>query len=222
MPIQWKATASVIFKPVWVAIVGLATLQLATTIKPAHAFNVTYNFAVQIDSDAYETQGLSKGTVEKGHLTYDNAALAVIGNDEYASPLNGNLTLEFNFLNSIYTEKNDLNYGNLSYAPDYPAFRFTDGKLVGLDFFVIPSQFQPPQKALSFRIFNDAFYVGGTDNFNSGDKVGTVTYSDTAVPEPPPAGSGVAAVPEPSEVGGAIVASSLLGVWALKKVKQKN
>jgi hypothetical protein len=210
------------FKPVWAAIAGVTTLGFVAMSKPVHAFNVTYSFTVQVNSDAYETQGLSQGTVEQGSLTYDDAVLTGVG-DEYVSPLNGKLALKFSFLNSNYTEKNDLNYGNQTFVTDYPAFLFTNRKLVGLDFFVVPSKFQPPQNELSFRIFNDAFFVGGTDNFNSGDKVGTVTYSDQAIlpePLPPSAGGGVAAVPEPSEVGGAIVAS-LLGVWAIKKAKRR-
>lgn len=216
-----KATAKVLFKPVWAAIVGCATLSFVTMIETAHAFNVTYNFTVQINSDAYETQGLSKGAIEQGSFTYDNDNLTGTGS-EYVSPLKGNLNVSFKFLNNIYTEKDDLNYGSQVYSPDYPAVLFTDSKLVGLDFLVVPSQFQPPQTAIGFRIYNDTFYFGAADNSpeGSGSPVGTVTYSDATVsPEPPPPSAGVAAVPEPSDFGGAIVAFSLLGVWAMKKVK---
>ena len=222
LPPMRKLNAGDVLKPVWATIVGLTTLSLVAISKPVNAFNVTYNFTVEVNSDAYETQGLMQGTTEQGSLTYDDTGLTGSGS-EYASPLKGNLTLDFNFLNNKYTEKDDLNYGNRSYAYDYPAAFFTNGKLVGLDFLVVPSQFQPPQDALGFRVYNNAFYVGATDNFNSGTQVGTVTYGDTAdLPEPPPPGAGVVAgVPEPSEVGGAIVAS-FLGAWAMKKVKQKH
>ncbi len=221
LPATQRTALNVIFKPIWAAIAGFTTLSFMAVSQPAQAFNVTYSFTVQINSDDYKTQGLSQGTVEQGYLTYDDAVLTGIGN-EYVAPLNGNLTLKFNFLNNNYTEKDDLNYGNQSFITDYPAFLFTDGELVGLDFFVVPSKFQPPQNALSFRVFNDSFFVGGTDNFNSGDKVGTVTYSNMPVlPEPSPPSTGIAAVPEPSEVGGTIVAS-LLGLWAMRKVKQKR
>lgn len=220
-----KNAAKELFKPAWAAIVGIATLSLSTTIQPVHAFSVTYDFRVQINSDAYETQGLSKGTIEQGSFTYDNDNLTGSGS-EYLSPLQGNLKLTFKFLNNIYTEKDDLNYGSSLYSPDYPALLLNNGELVGLDFLVVPSQFQPPQNAIGFRIYNDTFYFGATDNSpeESGSPVGTVTYGDIAVlPKPPLPGAGVAAVPEPSELGGAIVALSFLGIWVMKKVKgQQN
>jgi hypothetical protein len=225
-----KAIAKVLFKSTGAAIVGFTTLSFATTIQPAHAFSVTYNFAVKINSNAYETQGLSKGSIEQGSFTYDTAGLKPYPTgdntgstgirSEYVSASQGNLTLLFNFLNNIYTEKNDLNYSGQRYFTDYPVALFANGQLVGLDFLVVPSQFQPPQKALGFRIFNNDFYVGATDNNNSGNLVGAVTYSDTTIlPDAPLPGAGVAAVPEPSELGGAIAAFGCLGVWALKKVK---
>ena len=211
---------------------GLTTLSLATTTQPAQAVNVTYNFTVQITSSAYEAQGLLNGTIEQGRFTYDSNGLKTYNGDslpetrdEYVSASQGNLSLTFNFLNNLYTEKNDLNYGSQLYTPDYPAVLFTDGKLLGLDFLVVPSRFQPPQSAIGFRIFKDAFYFGSIDNSpeGSGMPIGTVTYGDAAsFPEPPPssAGGDVAAVPEPSEVGGAIV-GSLLGLWAIKKAKSR-
>ena len=227
-----KTAAKTIFKPVWVAITGLATLSFATISQPVQAFNISYDFTVQIDSDAYETQGLRKGATEQGSFTYDAAGLKpyfVDGNagasatrNEFASPSQGNLTLTFNFLNHLYTEKDDLNYGSRVYVPDNPAALFSDGQLAGLDFLVVPSQLHPPKSAIGFRIYKNAFYFGTTDNSaeGSGVPVGTVKY---AFPAPPPPGAGVAAVPEPSEVGGAIVAFSVLGVWAMRKAKvQRN
>lgn len=208
-------------KSYWAVVLGITTLGL-NMAKPADAFSVTYNFTVQISSDAYEAQGLLNGITEQGSFTYDDTYLTGIGS-EYASGLQGNLTLQFNFLNHIYAEKDDLNYGNNSYLYDYPTAFFSNGTLLGLDFLVVPSQLQPPQNALGFRIFNDTFYAGATDNFNSGSPVGTVIYGLPISPPDPPAPSGsVAAVPEPSAIGGAIVAFSCLGIGATKKLKGKR
>jgi len=219
MPTMQKLTAGKTFKPLCAAIVSLVTLSVITAAKPAHAFGVTYNFTVQITSDAYEAQGLLNGMTEQGSLTYDDANLTGIGS-EYVSGAQGNLILQFNFLNKVYTERNDLNYGNNSYLYDYPAAFFTNGTLLGLDFLVVPSQLQPPQDAPGFRIFNNGFYAGATDNFNSGTLVGMVAYGIPAIgSEPTDPDDRTAAVPEPSEVGGAIVALSVWGVWARRKVK---
>lgn len=205
-----KLMAQAIFKPLRIraAIASILTLSVVSVIKPAHAFSITSDFTVQITSDAYENQGLMNGTLEYGSFTYDNANLTGIGS-ESVSGSKGSLSLQFNFFNKLYTEQNDLNYGVKSYLYDYPIAFFADGMLLGLDFLVVPPQFQPPQNDLGFRIFKDTFYVGATDNFNSGTLAGTVTYGDSA------------AVPEPSEVGGAIVALGL-GIWAMRKVKGKR
>lgn len=223
--------AQLTLKPLWAAIASIVALSVVTAIKPANAFNVTSDFTVQMTSDAYENQGLKQGATAYGSFTYDNTNLIGIGS-EYVSGSRGNLTLQFNFLNKAYTEQDDLNYLAQSYLYDYPAAFFADGKLLGLDFLVVPSTFQPPQSDLGFRIFKDVFYVGSTANFNSGTLAGTVSYGNgAAVPEPsapdggtlpkpePSAPVNTAAVPEPSEVGGALVAFSCLGIWAMRKVK---
>ncbi|MBW4474216.1 MAG: hypothetical protein KME45_28145 [Stenomitos rutilans HA7619-LM2] len=232
MPILRKPTPNKTATLRWAAIAGLITVGLLTGDKPAYAFGVTYNFTVQITSNAYEVQGLLSGMTEQGSFTYDTdvltpySSIGVIetSSEQYASASRGDLTLTFNFLNNIYTEKNDLNYGDKVYEPDYPAALFTNGKLTGLDFLVVPSLFQPPQNALGFRIYKDAFYAGaiGSSASENGLQVGTVSYINAAdIPAPPPPSTGVAAVPEPSEIGGAIVAASVLGFW-IKKAKGKR
>ncbi len=193
-------------KGIFAAIASITTLSLATLARPAQAFDITYNFTIQINSDAYDAQGVKKGDIESGNFTYDDTKLTGIGS-EYVSKSQGNLSIQFDFLNRYYTEKNDLNYGNTTYLYDYPVAFFKDGTLIGLDFLVVPSQFNPPQPDVGFRIFKDAFYVGATDNFHSGTLVGAVTYGDTA------------AVPEPSEIGGAVVALGLISFWMIKKSK---
>ncbi|MBW4695215.1 MAG: hypothetical protein KME27_25990 [Lyngbya sp. HA4199-MV5] len=223
MPTLQPPTSEKTAKLCCTAIASLISLGLVAVTKPADAFSVTYNFTVQVTSDAYESQGLLSGTTQEGSFTYNSDGLTpykgddlVETKDEYVSPSKGNLTLTFNFLNNRYLEKDDLNYGSEFYVPDYPAALFTDGKLLGLDYLVVPSQFQPPQSALGFRIYKDAFYVGSIDSSSNGSGllVGTVAYINTAtLPAPPPPSNGVAAVPEPSEIGGAIVAISVLGFW---------
>jgi hypothetical protein len=184
----------------------MVTLGSILANKPVQAFSVTYNFTVQITSTAYESQGLMNGATEYGSLTYDNANLTGIGS-EYVSATPGSLTLEFNFLSKLYTEQDDLNYGSDVYFYNYPVAFFSNGRLLGLDFLVVPSQAQASQDELGFRIFRELFYVGATDNFNSGTLAGTVTYGNSA------------AVPEPSEIGGTILAFSCLGLWFLRRVK---
>jgi hypothetical protein len=198
--------AQTLLKMLWTTIAGIVTLGSVVAIKPAQAFSVTYNFTVQITSAAYERQGLMNGATEYGSLTYDNANLTGIGN-EYVSAAAGSLTLEFNFLNKLYTEQDDLNYGSDAYFYQYPVAFFSNGTLLGLDFLTVPSQAQLSQNELGFRIFRDLFYVGATDNFNSGTLAGIVTYSNSA------------AVPEPSEVGGTIVALSALGFGIMRKAR---
>lgn len=231
MSILQKPTPETTAKLCRTAIASLISVGFVTAIKPVHAFSVTYNFTVQITSNAYEAQGVLNGTTQTGSFTYNSDGLTpydadrlVETRDEYASPSKGNLTLTFNFLNNRYVEKDDLNYGSQFYVPDYPAALFSDGKLQGLDLLVVPSQFQPPQNALGFRIYKDTFYVGatGSSSSESGLLVGTVAYNNTATSPPsPPPGTGVAAVPEPSEIGGAIVALGVFGFW-LKKVKGRR
>ena len=201
--------AHTLLKPLWATIASIVTLGSVVVIKPAQAFSVTYNFTVQITSAAYESQGLINGATEYGSLTYDNANLTGIGN-EYVSAAPGSLTLEFNFLSKLYTEQNDLNYGSDVYLYPYPVAFFSNGTLQGLDFLTVPSQSLSSQDELGFRIFRDLFYVGATDNFNSGTLAGTVTYTNSA------------AVPEPSKVGGTIVALSALGFGIMKKVRDQK
>ena len=201
--------AQTLLKPLWATIASIVTLGSVIAIKPAQAFSVTYNFTVQITSAAYESQGLMNGTTEYGSLTYDNTNLTGIGS-EYVSAAPGSLTLEFNFLSKLHTEKNDLNYGSDAYLYDYPVVFFSNGRLLGLDFLVVPSQAQTSQDELGFRIFRELFYVGATDNYNSGTLAGTVTYGNSA------------AVPEPSEVGGTIIALSALGFGIVKKVRDQK
>lgn len=230
MPAVKKLMAPTILKPLWAAIASIATFNVVIAVQPAHAFSVTYNFTVQITNDAYEAQGLLNGMTEQGSFTYDTDGLTSYDpdgltetRDQYVSASKGNLTLIFRFLNNIYTEKSDLNYGSKRYDPDYPAALFTDGKLVGLDFLVAPSQFQPPQNDLGFRIYKDAFYVGAVDNSNSVTLSGAVTYDLVgATPAPPKPSPAAAAVPEPSEVGGTIAALSLLGIGAIRVRGQKR
>ena len=198
--------AQTLFKPLWATIAGMVTLGSILANKPVQAFSVTYNFTVQITSTAYKSQGLMNGATEYGSLTYDNANLTGIGS-EYVSATPGSLTLEFNFLSKLYTEQDDLNYGSDVYFYNYPVAFFSNGRLLGLDFLVVPSQAQASQDELGFRIFRELFYVGATDNFNSGTLAGTVTYGNSA------------AVPEPSEIGGTILAFSCLGLWFLRRVK---
>ncbi|MBD2078076.1 hypothetical protein H6F86_30145 [Phormidium sp. FACHB-592] len=198
--------AQTLLKPLWATIAGIFTLGSVTVLKPAQAFSVTYNFTVQITSAAYESHGLMNGATEYGSLTYDNANLTGIGS-EYVSAAPGSLTLEFNFLSKLHTQKNDLNYGSDAYLYDYPVAFFSNGRLLGLDFLVVPSPSQASQDELGFRIFRELFYVGATDNFNSGTLAGTVTYGNSA------------AVPEPSEIGGTILAFSCFSLWFLRRVK---
>lgn len=201
--------AQTLFKPLWATIAGLVTLSSVTVLKPAQAFSITYNFTVQITSAAYESHGLMNGATEYGSLTYDDANLTGIGS-EYVSAAPGSLTLEFNFLSKLHTQKNDLNYGSDVYLYNYPVAFFSNGRLLGIDFLVVPLPSQPLQDELGFRIFRELFYIGATDNFNSGTLAGAVTYHNSA------------AVPEPSEVGGTIVALSALGFGIIKKVKEQK
>lgn len=231
MSILQKRTIEKTAKLRWAAIASLISVGLITAVKPAYAFSVTYNFTVQITSNAYESQGLLSGTTQEGSFTYDSDGLTPYRGDdlvetrnEYVSPSKGDLILTFNFLNNRYVAQDDLNYGSQSFLPDYPAALFTDGTLQGLDFLVVPSQFQPPQNALGFRIYKDTFYVGatGSSSGESGLLVGTVAYINTAtLPPPPPPSTGVEAVPEPSEIGGAIVAFSVLG-FLIRKAKMRG
>ncbi|XGV95571.1 MAG: hypothetical protein ACAF41_22865 [Leptolyngbya sp. BL-A-14] len=200
----------------------MMTFGFLTAVKPVLAFSITYNFTVQITSNTYEAQGLLNGTVEQGSFTYDDSQLTGIGS-EYASKRQGNLALTFDFLNQTYIEKDDLNYGSNAYLFDYPVAFFENGTLQGLDFLVVPSKLQPPKDALGFRIFGNAFYAGATDNFNSGSLVGTVAYSvPTGGSNPSDPNRSVAGVPEPSEVGGAIVAAGCLAFFASKRWQSKR
>jgi hypothetical protein len=99
-----------------------------TTIEayPRQAATLTYDFIVNIAS------GFLSGKQFEGFFSYDNSTLTGIGSEEVG--VNEGLSINFEFLDVIYTEANDFNF------PLYPRVLFEDGRLAGLDFEAFNSQ----------------------------------------------------------------------------------
>lgn len=218
------------FKSAIATTVGLVGLSLPLMTQPAHAFFVTYDFDVNVRSGIYAGN-------YTGSFQFNQSALSA--GPECNDPLNSNtlkcaqaaldkgaLTVQFNFLDAnlrpkTYTERDDIEY-----SAGFPAVYFNlADEFRGLGFFVAKNASNP-----GFFILNEKFYVGTTTYDSVGDstllKAATVKYRLAEVPPPPDPAEGprpncnTAAVPEPSEVLGSVVAlGSLSAAFYLRRRK---
>lgn len=218
------------FKSAIATTVGLVGLSLPLMAQPAHAFFVTYDFDVNVRSGIYAGN-------YTGSFQFNQSALSA--GPECNDPLNSNtlkcaqaaldkgaLTVQFNFLDAnlrpkTYTERDDIEY-----SAGFPAVYFNlADEFRGLGFFVAKNASNP-----GFFILNEKFYVGTTTYDSVGDstllKAATVKYRLAEVPPPPDPAEGprpncnTAAVPEPSEVLGSVVAlGSLSAAFYLRRRK---
>ena len=189
--------------------VGAAALSLAVGAEPAQAFRVTYDFSLSIPTGDYA------GT-HRGSFSYDDTNLVGKGR-EIVNPTNDNLTVLFNFLGRIYTERDDADFFNTS--NQFPKVAFQDGRLLGLSFLVLPPTADPGFLFVSEGSTvpgqpdpQPGFYIGSTP-FTFGTRVAEVNY--TLVSE------NSAAVPEPSEIAGSLLALGLLGIGLKRRQKGK-
>ncbi len=190
--------------------VGATALGLAVQTEPAQAFRVTYDFAISIPTGNYA------GT-HRGSFSYDDTGLTGKGR-EIVNPSNNGLTVLFNFLGRIYTERNDSDFFNTQ--NQFPKVAFQDGRLLGLSFLVIPPTANP-----GFMFISEGSRVPGQPDPKAGFYIGSTpsTYGTwfananyTLVSE------NSAAVPEPSEIAGSLLALGLLGVGLKLRRKGKS
>ncbi|HEY9633864.1 MAG TPA: hypothetical protein V6D14_10685 [Coleofasciculaceae cyanobacterium] len=149
---------------------SLTTIEANVT----QAATVTYDFIVNV------TSGCLSGKQFEGYFSYDSSTLRGIGSEEVGAQ--EGLSINFEFLDVLYTEANDLDFSL------YPRLLFEDGNLAGLDF-------EAFNNGVSYQIIRD---FGNRSSFFSyllqeGETTragsGSVTYilrkdSSTPVPEP--------------------------------------
>jgi hypothetical protein len=208
-------------------------LAIGGSAQPAAAVNLSYGFTVNIFA------GNPYAGTYRGAFTYDydlaNKPLQPCGGANFcATPATHGLTVRFPFLGKTYTEQDDLDFLRTNglfpqVVYDTPTPTVANGGLrrLALGFAVIP----PTANPTGFFIFGEQFRTGeNTDILFAEDGrvqvVGNVAYSapmfPPAPPPPPPCGDNCAAVPEPSEIAGTVVAVGLLGgVWRLRRRRQR-
>ena len=103
-----------------VATPGLDLSLTAIEANRVQAVMVTYDFIVKVSS------GCLAGKQFEGFFSYDHSLLTGIGSEEIDTK--EGLSVNFEFLDVIYTEANDFD------SPLYPRVLFEEGNLAGLDF----------------------------------------------------------------------------------------
>ncbi|MGA7932936.1 MAG: PEP-CTERM sorting domain-containing protein [Kovacikia sp.] len=191
-------------------------LCLTGNAESAQAFNITYDFTVNITSGTYS------GNSYKGTFSYDNSSLTGTGL-ESVSPTQGNLGIRFNFLHTSYTQQQDRDA-----TLDFPRVYFQNGTLLGLSYLVVPPTANPGFFFVPENVPNlvAGFYLGNTDAYN-GTLAGSVTYNLQLSPGPSPGpgpctSSSCPPVPEPSEIAGSLLAIGLLGLGLKLRKKQAS
>jgi hypothetical protein len=190
--------------------VGVTALSLAVQIEPAQAFRVTYDFNLSVPTGSYAGN-------YQGNFSYDDTGLVGKGR-EIVNPSNNGLTILFNFLGRIYTERNDVDFFNTH--NQFPKVAFQDGRLLGLNFLVTPPNADPGFLFISEGATvpglpdpQPGFYIGSTAT-SYGTRVADINYSLVS--------ENSAAVPEPSEIAGSLLALGLLGMGLKLRRKAKS
>lgn len=181
------------------------------TSNSAEAATLTYEMIVDV------TQGDYQGTYQ-GNFSYDasNPLQPCQDNSSFtcATVKQNKLSVLFNFLGKIYSEKQDVDY-----ELGFPAVYFNDNALTGLSFVVTP-----PTSDISFSILGKSFYMGFAvypDPLTKQGLVGSVSYKlKPQLPQfpqfppapPPPCSENCVGIPEPSEIAGSAFAIALLGL----------
>lgn len=209
------------------AAAGMAAIVGVLNSKPAMGATVTYDFTVDVYTGAY----LGK---YNGSFSYNGSTPLVPCTTNIttvcATPEANNLTVQFNFLGTTYTEKDeyDVGYPRVFFPISGTAELNPSG---GLSFLVVP-----PKASVGFLFVGHTFQVGVTEDapYYSGTQVGTVSYT-LRLPDPEPGpkpdpdpdplpdpddDGGAIAVPEPSEIAGSTLALGLLGIgWYRQRRK---
>jgi hypothetical protein len=180
------------------------------TSNSADAATLTYDMTVDV------TQGQYQGTYQ-GSFSYDAINPLQPCQDgtsgTCATVQQNKLSVLFNFLGKIYSEKQDIDYDS-----GFPAVYFQNNTLTGLSFVVVP-----PTSNISFSILGRSFYMGFEtypDPLTKQGLVGTVSYklkqfppAPAPAPAPiPPCSGNCESIPEPSEIAGSALAIALIGL----------
>ncbi|MEX0270050.1 hypothetical protein AB3R30_12970 [Leptolyngbyaceae cyanobacterium UHCC 1019] len=177
------------------------------TSDSANAATLTYEMTVDVPQGNY--QGTYQGDFSYGASNplqpcQDSPTFTC------ATVKQNKLSVLFNFLGKIYSEKQDVDY-----EFGFPAVYFDDNALAGLSFIVTP-----PTLDISFSILGESFYMGFgvyPDPLTQQGLVGSVSYKlklqfPQSPPTPPPCSENCVSIPEPSEIAGSALAISFLGL----------
>jgi len=225
-------------KPLLGAIVGATAL---TFVSPAdaEAAVLRYGFDVTIN------QGTNADSTYQGTFEFDDSKLVpcvTSPNDLCATPGDNALKVVFDFMGKRYTEKSDVDYNG---RPELriPPLKFASLYFIptlkdqGLEPYVLSLLVMAPETQTNFAILGQVFSFGfpkysDPNQVSTAEDpnfwVGSVKY--TRVPELPPEypspcqtdpdSCNPAAVPEPSEIAGSVVAVGLLGIfWRSRRKK---
>jgi len=163
-----------------------ATISLAAVdAKTTQAAVVGYNFTVDAISGSNPGQYF-------GSFRYDDSFLTGVGLETLG--VENGLRVAFNYLGTNYTQADDESFDL------YPIVSFSDGRLLGLSYFV-RDQFIIGSDLNTPDVGGNRFYEVDQSVFAT--EVGTVTYNK---------------VPEPLTVGGTAIAATF-GIWMKRKKK---
>ncbi|MDX2240157.1 MAG: hypothetical protein NW224_05690 [Leptolyngbyaceae cyanobacterium bins.302] len=222
------------------AIAGATALSLvsATTTQAA-----VLNFAFEVKID----QGPYSGT-HKGSFRFDDTKLApcfTVPSQNCATPGDSGLSITFNFMGNTYTHESDVDYNGGREVEDpqnptgprvvMPPFKFAsvyyypDQEKKGLNPYLLSLLVMAPTSDVNFAILGNSFRIGFPtygDAGNSAFDLGKITYSRLPGTQPgdpspcqlDPDSCNPAAVPEPSEIAGSVVAVGLVGLfWRFRR-----
>lgn len=200
------------------ATVGATALSLMS-VSTAQAAMLNFSFNVRIDN------GLNQGN-HTGTFRFDRSRMVTCpvegGSALCATPAAGGLSVLFNFMGRQYTHVDDVDYR----TRNYPAVYY----FPNLDIYYLSFIFLAPDPKNSFSILGREFYTNFStvSKDDKGDLVGAVSYFRLPSPNPgnpspcqqDPSSCQGAAVPEPTEIGGAVVAAGALGwLWRSRRKK---
>lgn len=225
-------------KPLLGAIAGATALSCLSPAV-AEAAVLRYGFDVTIN------RGTNAGSNFRGTFEFDDSKLVpcvTAPGNLCATPGDSALRVVFDFMGQRYTEKSDVDYNG---RPEFriPPLKFASLYFIptlreqGLEPYVLSLLVMAPETQTNFAVLGQVFSFGFpkySDPMQVGTaedptfQVGSVRYTrlpDTRPTDPSPCKTdpdscNPAAVPEPSEIAGSVVAVGLLGLfWRSRRKK---
>ncbi|MDX2229244.1 MAG: PEP-CTERM sorting domain-containing protein [Leptolyngbyaceae cyanobacterium bins.349] len=227
------------------AFAGATALSLGST-SVVEAAVLNFAFEVSINQGPYA--GVHKGSFQFDSARLGPCVITTDPNALCATPKDSNLSLIFNLMGTTYTHADDVDYQGV--AADFPAVYYYPGlENTGTVPYALSYIVMPPKTNISFAVFDVRFFMGFPDvgQVATNPALGTVTYTRILSPAPPPlpppplppaplppappdpspceldpASCYVEAAPEPSEIGGTVLAAGLLGLFWRSRRRKSN